>query len=112
MLGENIKRLRIQKGLSRTELAHKSSVNYRSIENIEKGKTKNPGIVAVQKISEVLEVPVDVLLGKDIGDETFDSTPGVHKILRKDEIRALLKVLEKVDLTDLRKLLYFLTRFH
>jgi len=93
MLGENIKRLRIQRGLSRTELAHKSSVSYRSIENIEKKKTKNPGIVAVQKIAEVLEVPVDVLLSGDKKIENFVVPAKIRKILEKKEMKDLLDFL-------------------
>lgn len=93
MLGENIKRLRIQRGLSRTELARKSSVNYRSIENIEKRKTKNPGIVAVQKIAGVLEVPVDVLLSRDKKIEDFVVPAKIRKILEKKEMKDLLDFL-------------------
>ncbi|MFD3447456.1 helix-turn-helix domain-containing protein [Microbacteriaceae bacterium 4G12] len=61
MIGERIKRLRLQRGISLTELAEKAGVAKSYISSIERNLQKNPSIQFLEKISLVLHVPIDSL---------------------------------------------------
>jgi len=110
MLGQNIRRLRENQGLTRAGLAKKSSVLYRSIENIENGKTKNPGIVTIQKIAKVLGVTVDALVNQDAPRSTSLLSPKLQATLKKREVRALLELLQRISDKDIRQLLSCLSQ--
>ncbi len=60
-LGENIKKLRVQKGMNQLELCSILRVDTAYISNIENGK-KNPTLKTVEKIAKVLKVDVNKLL--------------------------------------------------
>ncbi|MDM5187577.1 helix-turn-helix domain-containing protein [Bacillus sp. DX4.1] len=62
MIGERIKRLRLQRGISLTELAEKAGVAKSYISSIERNLQKNPSIQFLEKIANVLQIPVDILL--------------------------------------------------
>ena len=66
MIGERIKRLRLQKGISLTELAEKAGVAKSYISSIERNLQKNPSIQFLEKIAAVLQIPVDTLLHDEI----------------------------------------------
>jgi len=63
MLAENIKRLRIKKGLSQDKLAKLADVTLTTLVKIESGANDNPTIKTLKKIADVLEVAIDDLLG-------------------------------------------------
>jgi len=108
MIENNIKRIRKSKGLTREAISRKSGVIYRTVENIEKGKTKNPGVITVKKIAETLEVPVDVLL-REKGEAVNISVPSeIIEILSKKKTVYLLNLLKEANIKDLRKVLDFL----
>ena len=108
MIENNIKKIRKNKGLTRKAISRKSGVIYRTLENIEKGKTKNPGIVTMKKIAETLEVPIDVLL-KEKGEAVNISIPSeIIEILSKKKTVYLLNLLKEANVKDLRKVLDFL----
>ena len=108
MIENNIKRIRKNKGLTREAISRKSGVIYRTVENIEKGKTKNPGIITIKKIAETLEVPVDVLL-KEKGEAVNISIPSeIIEILSKKKMVYLLSLLKEANIKDLQKVLDFL----
>ncbi|WP_369900542.1 helix-turn-helix domain-containing protein [Bacillus manliponensis] len=69
MIGERIKRLRLQKGISLTELAEKAGVAKSYISSIERNLQQNPSIQFLTKIATVLHVSVDVLLHDDPTNE-------------------------------------------
>ena len=60
-LGENIKKLRIQRGLNQQELCDLLGVDTAYLSNVENGKT-NPTLRTVEKIAKVLNVSVNKLL--------------------------------------------------
>ncbi|MCT4567446.1 helix-turn-helix domain-containing protein [Bacillus thuringiensis] len=70
MIGERIKRLRLQKGISLTELAEKAGVAKSYISSIERNLQKNPSIQFLEKIAAVLQIPVDTLLHDETTKET------------------------------------------
>ncbi|MBM6647586.1 helix-turn-helix domain-containing protein [Bacillus sp. RIT 809] len=73
MIGERIKRLRLQKGISLTELAEKAGVAKSYISSIERNLQKNPSIQFLEKISAVLQIPVDTLLHDETTESHLDS---------------------------------------
>ncbi len=65
MLGENIKTLRKNKGLTQEELAARLNVVRQTVSKWEKGFSV-PDADILQRIAEILEVDVKLLLGSDI----------------------------------------------
>ena len=63
-ISQNIKRQRIQKGLSQEELAEKLFVTRQTVSNYETGKS-NPDLDTLIKLSEILETDVETLLYGD-----------------------------------------------
>ena len=64
VIGRNLIKIRKEKVLSQERLAAKCSMSKETIYLLETGKKKNPGIRTLQKIADVLEVPVTELLKK------------------------------------------------
>ena len=63
MFNENIKKIRKEKGLSQEELAVKLNVVRQTISKWEKGLSV-PDADLLISLSEILETPVSILLGK------------------------------------------------
>ncbi|MCI4060811.1 helix-turn-helix domain-containing protein, partial [Bacillus cereus] len=61
MIVERIKRLRLQKGISLTELAEKDGVAKSYISSIERNLQKNPSIQFIENIAAVIQIPVYTL---------------------------------------------------
>lgn len=68
MLGENIKTLRKNKGLTQEELAIRLKVVRQTVSKWEKGYSV-PDAETLQKIADILEVDIKQLLGADIETE-------------------------------------------
>ena len=64
MLGENLKSIRIAAGITQVDLAKKLGVTKQSVSNWENGNIQ-PSVEMIAKISKVLNVKTDVLLGLD-----------------------------------------------
>ncbi|NHN31935.1 helix-turn-helix domain-containing protein [Paenibacillus agricola] len=62
MLGKRVKELRVEKGLSLSELAEKAGVAKSYLSSIERDIQSNPSIQFLEKICLVLEVPVETFL--------------------------------------------------
>lgn len=60
-LGDNIRRIRLEKGLTQIELSKKLKVDRSYVSNVEQGK-KNPTLTTIEKIANVLGVSTDELL--------------------------------------------------
>lgn len=65
MIGEQVKKYRLRKGLSLSELAERASVAKSYLSSIERNIQSNPSIQFLEKISGVLDVSVEVLLQGD-----------------------------------------------
>lgn len=72
MLNENIKSIRKSKGLSQEELAIKLNVVRQTISKWEKGLSV-PDSDLLISLSEVLETPVSILLGKTVDEPKPDN---------------------------------------
>lgn len=79
MIGKHIKKARKAKGLSQEQLAEQLNVTRQAVSNWECGKTQ-PDIQTLQKLSEVLEVPVEELIygaasEKEVSMDIANSVP-------------------------------------
>ena len=83
MLGDNIKALRKQKGISQEELASRIHVVRQTISKWEKNLSV-PDAAMIQKIAEELDITVNELLGGEIKqDEDRDKI--VEQLVRINE---------------------------
>jgi transcriptional regulator with XRE-family HTH domain len=62
MLAENIRKLRMKKGLSQEKLARLADISNNTLIKIEQGIAKEPTITTVTKIASALGVSIDVLV--------------------------------------------------
>ncbi|TDF93845.1 helix-turn-helix domain-containing protein [Paenibacillus piri] len=62
MIGKRVKQLRIEKGLSLSELAEKAGVAKSYLSSIERDIQSNPSIHFLEKVCTVLEVPIESFL--------------------------------------------------
>ncbi|MCU9614509.1 helix-turn-helix domain-containing protein [Caldibacillus lycopersici] len=74
MIGDRVKNLRLERKMSLSELAEKAGVAKSYISSIERNLQSNPSIQFLEKISNVLHVPIDYFLNEDpTNSETLDS---------------------------------------
>ena len=76
MLNENIKAIRISKGLSQQELAVKLNVVRQTVSKWEQGLSV-PDSDMLISISEVLETPVSTLLGENVIESEVDDLKAI-----------------------------------
>lgn len=60
-LGENIRKIRLQKEMTQEELAHRADLDYSYINQIENGK-RNPSMEAINSIAKALGVQAKDLI--------------------------------------------------
>ncbi|MFN7251181.1 MAG: helix-turn-helix domain-containing protein [Anaerobacillus sp.] len=65
MIGEQVKKLRLEKGMSLSELAETAGVAKSYLSSIERNIQSNPSIQFLEKISTVLGVTVESLLNEN-----------------------------------------------
>ena len=64
MLAQNIRKLRLKKGLSQEKLARLADISNATLIKIESGTAKEPTITTVTKIADALEISIDELIGR------------------------------------------------
>lgn len=84
MLCENLRRARKSRGLSQAELATELSVVRQTISKWEKGLSM-PDYERLVRLSEVLEVPMDILLGDGTIPKKQDGMDQLERLERKIE---------------------------
>ena len=80
MLGNLLTRIRLEKGISKTELSQKTKINIGHLTHIEKG-TRNPSHKALQNLSSALDVPFEPLY--HTYDKTLDEKQLEYKYIDK-----------------------------
>jgi transcriptional regulator with XRE-family HTH domain len=63
ILGRNVRRLRLQKGLTQEELAFEADIDLTYMGGIERGR-RNPSLLVMARIAEALSVPLTKLLNE------------------------------------------------
>lgn len=61
LLGQNVRRLRVERGLSQEELAFRAGMKRSYLSDMERG-TRNPSVRALGRVAEALEITPDTLL--------------------------------------------------
>lgn len=69
MFGQNIKNIRLAKGVGVNELSRMSGVNASYISALERDEKKNPSVTILEKLAKALEVSIDEIMKSDI---TYD----------------------------------------
>lgn len=62
MIGDKVKKFRMEKGLSITELAERAGVAKSYLSSIERNIQSNPSIQFLEKIASVLNIPIESLI--------------------------------------------------
>lgn len=70
MIGERVRTYRKAKKLSLSELANRAGVSKSYLSSLERDLQTNPSIQFLEKISRVLDVPVDEFLNKGADTES------------------------------------------
>ncbi|MDR6999131.1 helix-turn-helix domain-containing protein [Neobacillus niacini] len=73
MIGERVKKLRLEKKMSLSELAEQAGVAKSYLSSLERNLQTNPSIQFLEKISAVLNVPIDYLIHEQIDKDELDS---------------------------------------
>ena len=96
MVGDRIKKLREQKGLTINELSQLSNVSKSYISSIERGIQKNPSIKVLKKIAKTLNTSLETILSYDKREIILDEEwiepleQAIHLGLTKDEFHEFL----------------------
>lgn len=61
IVGRNVRRLRIQKGMTQEELAFEAKIDLTYMGGIERGR-RNPSLMVMARIANALSVPLGKLL--------------------------------------------------
>jgi transcriptional regulator with XRE-family HTH domain len=61
IVGRNVRRLRVQKGLTQEELAFEAKIDLTYVGGIERGR-RNPNLMVMARIANALSVPLAKLL--------------------------------------------------
>ncbi|MFI8687662.1 helix-turn-helix domain-containing protein [Rossellomorea sp. NPDC077527] len=72
MIGERVKRYRLEKRMSMTELSEKAGVAKSYLSSIERNLQQNPSIQFLEKVSAALRIPIDALLYDQPEDQNID----------------------------------------
>jgi transcriptional regulator with XRE-family HTH domain len=79
-LGDRIRDARLRYGMSQAELARRIGISSTALNQIESGKTPDPGVSRIIGIARVLGVSTDALL---LGCEDEDAAPHPPKRPRR-----------------------------
>lgn len=66
-LGQRLQSARQSVGLTQQELCQRANISYSTLAKIERGAIKSPSVFTIQRLSEVLNVSLDTLLGSTAG---------------------------------------------
>jgi len=73
MIGDRVKKLRVEKKMSISELAEQAGVAKSYISSLERNLQRNPSIQFLEKIAAVLHVPVDHFIHDEMNPDDLDS---------------------------------------
>jgi XRE family transcriptional regulator of biofilm formation len=97
MIGDRVKKLRLEKKMSISELASQAGVAKSYLSNLERNKQTNPSIQFLEKIAAVLNIPADHLIHEQINKDDLDSDwmnlvkEAMNSGVSKDQFRDFLE---------------------
>ncbi|WP_315117909.1 helix-turn-helix transcriptional regulator [uncultured Clostridium sp.] len=104
MLGENIKEVRISRGLSINALAKACGMSPGYLSDLEKGKKDNPSMDMLEKIANELNVTVQQLFKEDI-----DKIDEIDEL--ENEMKLLYSKIKNLSSSDRQKVLKMIEIF-
>lgn len=104
-LGENIKKLRKNKGLTQDKLSEITKISIASIQRYESGK-RQPNIQTLNKIAIALDVPLNELLGTNATTNDIEKKIGtsLNEGDKKKVVNNFTEVVEILDWNDFRNM--------
>ncbi len=96
-LGENIKRLRKDKGLTQLKLASEAGISRSYLADVENNRY-NPSLDTLHSIANSLSVPVSELLGEE--EVKITSTENIDKIVKENKLQTLAAHFDGEEFTD------------
>jgi len=97
MIGDRVKKLRLEKKMSISELANQAGVAKSYLSNLERNKQTNPSIQFLEKIAAVLNIPADHLIQEQINKDDLDKDwmnlvkEAMNSGVSKDQFRDFLE---------------------
>lgn len=73
MIGDRVKKLRLEKRISLSELAEQAGVAKSYLSSLERNLQSNPSIQFLEKIASVFNVPVDHLINEQQNKDDLDT---------------------------------------
>ena len=82
----NLKPVRLQKGMSMTQLAEKSGISKAYLSQLEAGAQENPSLEVLRKLAVALETTIGDLIGGEVATPAAEETsrvedPGLQSFL-------------------------------
>jgi XRE family transcriptional regulator of biofilm formation len=107
MIGDIIKKNRLEKNLSLTKLADQAGVSKAYLFNLENNNQKNPSLEIAQRISKVLEIDPFVLLSEvqAKNEDVSETAPNQYEMFF--ELQKLIEDLHTNKLEDLKHFIEF-----
>ncbi|MGJ9459046.1 helix-turn-helix domain-containing protein [Oceanobacillus sp. CF4.6] len=102
MIGENIQKIRKEKGLSLSKCAEQANISKSYLSNIERNLNQNPSILIIKKIAGVLGVDIHKLIGNRdnenmhiLADEWLDFVNELRESgVEKEQLKEFKTVIE------------------
>lgn len=98
LLGNRIKSLRVQKGLSQDKLGELAGLNGKYLGEVERGNS-NISILKLSQLADVLEVPVLSLLDVEHERERTELVRELHQMIDQaddGQLKVLYRIIEAV----------------
>ena len=87
--GENLKRLRIEKGISQEDMAKKIKIHANHVSRYERGLSA-PAIEVVEKMAKLLEVSIDELVSGSVNER-------MEKNINDRELLTIFQKVQKLE---------------
>jgi transcriptional regulator with XRE-family HTH domain len=112
ILGDNIRKFRLKKGLTQQQLAELIGVKHNSISDWEKGNIK-PNPVKVELLMGALEVSANDLLGWNNPEQLQkDAEALADKIISNEKVQHLLSIVNDLPENDIELITNFVKRLN
>ncbi|AZU60884.1 helix-turn-helix domain-containing protein [Neobacillus mesonae] len=97
MIGDRVKKFRLEKKMSLSELAEQAGVAKSYLSSLERNLQQNPSIQFLEKISHVLNIPVEHLIHEQVDQSELDNDwmnlvkEAMNSGVSKDQFRDFLE---------------------
>ena len=105
MIGVNIKKYRMAKGMTLTELAERSNVSKSYLNNLERNKKNNPSINVLFRLSKELNIDIYQIIGVTKGVEHGDEVSQEWLLFMEEAKSAGI---EKKNLSEYKEIIEYI----